>query len=204
MPNAAIMAGARQCKRIKRNGERCGNPALKGLEVCRFHGANKAAIAKGRQRWELEQQEARTLQLVQKYAAEVDPNLSVVDQYQIALANAVAWNTVCQQQLEALTDTLHINQSGDAKLDARIALYERSLDRVEKFLNNAQHLKLDETRVQIEAIKLRKLADVWNGWVQDLFGVLRKRLPGERETLDLVAREDVPRLAREHLTAPPA
>ena len=200
MPNAAIMAGAKQCKRIKRNGEQCKNPVRKGLEVCGYHGANKAAIAKGRQRWELEKQEARTLQLVQKYAADVDPNLSVVDQYQRALASAVAWNQVCQQQLEELSSATYLTQAGDAKLDARITLYERSLDRVEKFLGNAQHLKLDETRVQIEAIKLRKLAEVWQGWVAALFGILKARFPEHKAELDRVLRDDVPPLVREHLT----
>lgn len=201
MPLPGVKAGTiPQCVRIKKDGERCEREAMIGQTVCQSHGgAAKVKKAAGLRRRETEIQEARMLTLVQKHQAEVDPNLPVQEQYQRILGTIVAWLEVCQQQVEELTSPSFITQAGDVKLDARIALFERSMDRAAKVLADAQHLKLDETRVRIEAVKKQRLADLWNTWVQGLFALLKKRLPEQRALLDQVLRDDVPKITRDTL-----
>ena len=200
MPLPSVLNGtAAQCERIRRNGERCTRLAMIGQTMCQSHGgASKVKKAAGLRKREVEVQEARMLTLVRQ-EAEIDPNLSVQEQYQRILGTIVAWMDVCQRHLEQLDSATFMTGAGDVKAHAIVTLWERSLDRGAKVLADAQHLKLDESRVRIEAAKKQRLADQWSAWSQALFTLLKKRLPEQASLLDQVFREDVDKITRDTL-----
>lgn len=154
----------------------CGGWRMKGLEVCRKHGG-KSAQAKGLERWEREQAERQALKLLEKYEVDIDPTRPTLDEYDRALAMAVGWLDICQQQMQDLDSIAFETKAGERKLDARINLFERALDRVEKFLANAQHLDLDTRRVQLNELQVASLAQVWNAWLAEYTTLLASLLP---------------------------
>lgn len=193
-----------RCTAHNRAGGPCGRFPMRGIKVCYKHGgATQAAREKGLRNIEIQEAERRDLRLLEQFRAEVDPNLSVIDNYDRALAVSVAWLEICQQQLEALTSVAFETKAGERKLDARIALFERSLDRVEKFLNNAQHLDLEERRVRVTEAQKTEVAKAWQRATQDLFARLRAALPPDALQALATVEQAAPEIARKALTEGP-
>ena len=169
-----------------------------GLAVCYKHGgATKAAREKGLRVKAQQDAEKADLRLLASFQAEVNTDIPVIENYDRALSLAVAWLDICTQQLEALTAATFETQAGDRKLDARINLFERALDRVEKFLGNAQHLDLEERKVRVTEAQQAEVAEAWGRATVELFARLRAALaafPGALLVLQPV-EDDAPEMA---------
>lgn len=175
---------------------------MTGLNVCHTHGgANPVAKEAGLRRAAEAKAEAKAMKLVERYEAKLDPNIDFIEQYRKVLLTSLAWVDICQQQLEDLTSVDFTTKEGDRKLDARIALWERALDRAEKFLTNAQHLNLDERSLRIKEAQNNELATLWRAWATDLLDEISDRisdLPGGTAALaDLT--DIATRLGKKHL-----
>ena len=176
---------------------------MRGLKVCYMHGgATPAAREKGLRNVEIQAAEKRDLRLLERFGAEVDPNISVLDQYDKVLALSVAWLEICQQQLEALTSVAFETKAGERKLDARITLWERALERTEKFLNNAQHLNLAERKITVTEQQQALVAEKWQKATVLLFERLRTALETHPEALQALGlvEQEAPEIARKVLT----
>lgn len=174
---------------------------MRGLAVCYKHGgATKAAREKGLRNVEIQKAEKADLRLLEKFSADIDENVSVIDQYDRALAVSVAWLEICKQQLESLDTVAFETKAGERKLDARINLFERSLDRVEKFMSNAQHLDLEERRVRVTEIQARQIIEAWHRATTELFDNLRTALPPDQHHLLAGVEKQAPDIARRALT----
>lgn len=133
--------------RPERKGERCMQWALPGLTVCRFHGGSQKAAAVGRQRVA----EANLLAKAQDLVGEP------VDNPLAELANlagrARAWMELLERKVDDLGDGIRYEGKVGEQLRAEVALYERAMDRLGKFLADFGRLNIDERLSKIEEAK---------------------------------------------------
>lgn len=143
--------------RPERKGEQCERWACVGLNVCVSHGASDKARAVGLQR----DAEAKLEEQLMAQAARLVGQ--PVDNPLVELANlagrARAFMELMQDRVETLLDGDggHGEGQGDIRyrggageqLRAEVALYERSMDRLGKFLSDYARLGIDERLARI-------------------------------------------------------
>lgn len=95
-----------QCKAHRRNGEQCGNHAIKGAEVCRMHGGSIPAVkAKAAQRVAEEKAAAK----MRLFAApvEIDPAQALLELVQWTAGEVRYWRAevarIAEDDVESLT-----------------------------------------------------------------------------------------------------
>jgi hypothetical protein len=133
--------------RPERKGERCGQWAVPGLNVCRFHGGSKKARAVGEQRVA----EAKLMALATQLVGEpVDNPLAELSKL---AGRARAWMELLEGKVEALGDEMRYEGKVGEQLRAEVALYERAMDRLGKFLADFGRLNIDERLSRIEEAK---------------------------------------------------
>ncbi|MFJ5151369.1 hypothetical protein ACIQCF_07235 [Streptomyces sp. NPDC088353] len=149
--------GKRRCQARSKasDGAQCGAYAMRGQDVCRFHGgATKKARAAGAQRVaeaELTEQTRRALAVLD--VAPVDNPLTALSEL---AGQVVAWKDALAERVNALERIRFTDDKGAEQLRAEVALYERSMDRCINVLGTIGRLKIDERLAAIS----EKQADV--------------------------------------------
>lgn len=133
----------RTCNARRKNGEPCQGPAMRGSDKCRMHAGRRAADVK------VEYQARQELARLGVQAVE-DP-LSVLAS---VTGEVLAWKDKTAELVNRLTDVRYEAEgdrgaSGGEQLRAEVALWERALDRCEKFLTSMARLDIDARLARI-------------------------------------------------------
>lgn len=129
-----------KCKgTAKSTGKPCGLNAVKGSMVCHKHGGSAPQVkAKARQRL-LAAQAAEELARL-----DVDPIDNPLAMLADLLGQAAAFKDILAVKVNALGDALRFEDvKGTEQLRSEVALWERALDRCERFAVNMARLDID-------------------------------------------------------------
>lgn len=142
----------------------CRNPPLRGGTMCKPHGAGAPQV-----------QAANARRLAQKEAVEsladvgVTPIGDPLDALAQVAAEAVALKDHFANLVAELNKTMSFETwTGDHKLDARVALYERALDRSQKFLSDWVRLGFEERKARLDDARAALVGTVILGILTEL------------------------------------
>jgi hypothetical protein len=132
----------RLCTAKRKNGEPCRGAAMRGIDKCRMHAGKAAAVVK------LQAEAAE--QLARLDVAPVEDPLSELAK---VCGQVLAWKDSMAEKVNALEGKLRYESHGEGssgeQLRAEVALWERSLDRCERFLTAMARLNIDERLAKI-------------------------------------------------------
>lgn len=144
----------------------CNSSPMRGQTVCAKHGGKTPVALR-----------AAAMRLAQAEAAasladvEVRPIGDPLDALAHVAAEAVALKNHFADIVAELGDTLtftKITSEGfDQKLDARVALYERALDRCHRFLSDWVRLGFEDRKVQLDEIRTARVVAFVRGVLAD-------------------------------------
>jgi hypothetical protein len=122
----------RLCTARRKDGTPCRGPAVRGADKCRMHLGKRVAQVR------LEYESAR--QLARLNLPPVDDPLTELAR---VAAEVVAWKDAMGVKVSALTSLRYEAGQGE-QLRSEVALWERALDRCERFLGVMARLNIDE------------------------------------------------------------
>ena len=130
-------------------GEPCGLSPVRGATVCHKHGGSapqvKAKAAERVAQQEFDQEMSRTLAHLN--VAPVDNPLAVLAEL---AGQAVAFKDALADRVNRLNDIRYEDLKGSEQLRSEVALWERALDRCERFVTSMARLKIDDRLVKVE------------------------------------------------------
>lgn len=135
---------ARKCRGHCSDGRPCPNWAMNGQRVCSVHGG-RSPQAKGAARRRLVEQGAAA-ELVR---LDVEPLGNPLEQLALLAGQAVAWKDGLAARVNALTSLRYESADGAEQLRAEVLLWERALDRCEKFCTSMARLDIDDRLAKI-------------------------------------------------------
>lgn len=141
------MPGKRQavkCGGHRTDGSPCNAYAVNGGKVCSAHGGRAPQVkAKAAERVAEEQ--------IRREIAKLD--VAPVDDYlgQIALiaGQAIAWKDALAEKVNDLTSLRYKGDASGEQLRAEVALWERALDRCERFLSAMARMNIEERMTRV-------------------------------------------------------
>ncbi|MFI6296843.1 hypothetical protein ACIBEJ_35000 [Nonomuraea sp. NPDC050790] len=134
---------ARRCKGRKTNGDPCNNYAINGGMVCHAHGGRaKQVKAKAAERAAEDKVRAALARM------DVDPVADPLTELAKIAGQVVAWKDTLADKVNELSSLRYSTENGE-QLRAEVALFERALDRCEKFLSAMARLNIDERLARI-------------------------------------------------------
>ncbi|HEY9521904.1 MAG TPA: hypothetical protein VIR33_01590 [Thermopolyspora sp.] len=134
---------ALKCKARKTNGDPCGNYAINGGTVCHAHGGRTRQV-KAKAAARAAEAKVRA-QLARLDVAPVDDPLSELAKI---TGQVVAWKDTIAEWVNELASIRYSTENGE-QLRAEVALFERAMDRCEKFLGTMARLNIDERLARI-------------------------------------------------------
>jgi len=149
------------------DGRRCRSWIRPGELVCKRHGGNvpatktkaqvRAAEIQARHQLKMRAQ-ARGIPNIEDVYAELEQNA----------AEAQAFKQVCFDRLEAIGDSWRYSSTAGEQLRAEVALYERAMERANKFLVDYVRLGIADRRVKVAEAQALILVGV----IQNVLGRL--------------------------------
>ena len=138
-----------------RDGHTCTNSPMHGSARCYMHGgASPQARLAAKRRLA---QAAATKAIHRNGIAPVgDP----IEGLRSLAAEAVQLKDYWAERLAALEEIRYTGQMGQEQLRSEAALFERSLDRAQKFLHDLAKLNLDERSVRLDEVRVAIFAGV--------------------------------------------
>lgn len=167
-----------------------------GAGTCKFHLGSTPNHSKRAHRMLAEALAARSL---------ADVGVTPVGNPLVALAelaaDAVAWKEHMANTVAMLGDQYRFaDDKGAEHLDARVALFERAMDRCQKFLSDWVRLGFEEKRQALDQEMAHLLADALRTVTDGLrLALANAGLDGG--VLDVVFREELPALGRQAFLA---
>lgn len=139
-------SGKRRCQARSKasEGGQCGAFAMRGQEVCRFHGGatKKAKAAANRRIAEAEVADETRRALAVLDVTPVENPLSALSE---VAGQILAWKDRLSFRVNALNERIRYeDDKGAEQLRAEVALYERALDRSVNVLATIGRLNIDE------------------------------------------------------------
>ena len=116
---------------------------LTGLTVCRMHGANGAAKAAAAVR----ETERKAILAIRREG--VEPVGDPVELLLSLTAEAAEWQRQLREIVAGLSLIRYEDAKGAEQLRSEIALYERALDRTQKFATDLARLNLEERQARV-------------------------------------------------------
>lgn len=134
---------ARRCTAKRSNGTPCSNYAMNGGLVCHAHGGLAKQV-------KAKYTESATEDRVRALLARVDvePISDPLSEMAKIAGEAVAWKDAIRDRVNELTSVRYSTEGGE-QLRAEVALFERAMDRCEKFLTAMARLNIDERLARI-------------------------------------------------------
>lgn len=149
------MTGAR-CGAKCRDGGTCTQRPMLGQTRCRLHGAKAPnSLRAGRRR--LAEQQA--VKAVKRAGVDVEAVADPVALLRELAAEAVALKEFFAERLAALEELRYRSGSGE-QLRSEVALYERSLERAQKFAADLARLGISERSVRVDEARVILLVAV--------------------------------------------
>jgi hypothetical protein len=135
---------ARKCSGRRTDGRPCGAYAVNGAKVCSAHGGSAPQVkAKAAERI--------TEQQIRRELARLD--VAPVDDYlgQMALiaGQVIAWKDALAEKVNALSSLRYEGTGAGEQLRAEVALWERALDRCERFLTAMARMNIEERMTRV-------------------------------------------------------
>ena len=130
----------RQCTARRKDGGPCGGAAVRGADKCRMHLGKRADLVK------LEYEASR--QLARLKLPPIDDPLTALAEI---ASEAVWWKDQMGGLVNSLTSLRYEAEGagGGEQLRSEVALWERALDRCERFLTAMARLNIDERLARI-------------------------------------------------------
>ena len=144
----------RICGAKTRAGHPCGHAAILGGTCCRIHGGSIGRVKR-----------AAALRVAQEKAVKaisrdgIVPLGDPVEMLRSLASEAVALKDYFSERLKALEELRYQGNTGE-QLRSEVALYERALDRSQKFLHDLARLGLDERQVRVSEAQTAIFAGV--------------------------------------------
>lgn len=134
-----------RCRGTNRRGEPCGNPAGKGTDHlgtgnCKHHGGSTPT---GRASALNEQARGELARL------DLPPVEDPLSELARVCAQVLGWKDMLAGKVNTLTSLRYEGEGSGEQLRAEVALWERALDRCERFLTAMARLNIDERLAQI-------------------------------------------------------
>lgn len=148
---------ARCAARSSSTNAPCGNRPARGAKVCWKHGANapqvKAKAAERVAQQEFDDEMNRTLARLN--VTPVDNPLTVLAEL---AGQAVAFKDALAERVNRLNDNIRYTDArGSEQLRSEIALWERALDRCERFCTSMARLRIDDRLAKVEEAQVELL-----------------------------------------------
>jgi hypothetical protein len=143
-----------KCGAKCRDGHLCTQPPMHYQTRCRMHGASTPFKLRAAER---RAQEAKATKAIQREG--IAPLGDPVELLRDVTAEAVGLKDFFAARLTALRELRYEGHSGE-QLRSEVALYERALDRSQKFLHDLARLGLDERQVRVSEAQLLILVGV--------------------------------------------
>lgn len=143
----------RPCTARRKDGQPCGGFAMRGAEKCRMHAGKRGDVVR------LQAEAAK--QLARLDVPPVDDPLSELAK---VCGQVLAWKDSMAQKVNDLGDELRYEGKGEAggeQLRAEVALWERALDRCERFLTAMARLNIDERLAKISEERAEVIISVF-------------------------------------------
>lgn len=141
----------------------CGGSPMRGQDVCRMHGGSSPQAKAAAARRLARQEAVATLAQV-----EVVPVGDPLDALAQVASEAVALKDHFANLVAELGKTMAFtDRLGEQKLDARVALYERALDRAHRFLADWVRLGFEDRKVQLDEIRTARVVAFVRGVLAD-------------------------------------
>jgi hypothetical protein len=145
--------GGRQCTATsKRSGEQCKRIAAPGATKCYMHGGR---TAKAQQR--ATEDRARA-ELARLDLPPVDDPLSELARI---TGQVIGWKDQIAAKVNELTSLRYEGEGSGEQLRAEVALWERALDRCERFLTAMARLNIDERLASISEARAEVIISVF-------------------------------------------
>lgn len=147
---------APKCRGTNRQGEPCGLPAgydtdHQGHGNCKFHGG---ATRNGKTHALNEQAKATIARL------DLPPVEDPLSELARVCAQVLAWKDDMAGRVAELSGLRYENENGGEQLRAEVALWERALDRCERFLTAMARLNIDERLARISEARALVVIEV--------------------------------------------
>lgn len=168
------------CRGTNRRGAPCGNPAGKGTDHlgtgnCKHHGGstpNGRASA-------LNEQARVTLARL-----DLPPVEDPLSELARVCAQVLGWKDMLAAKVNALSSLRYENEAGGEQLRAEVALWERALDRCERFLTAMARLDIDERLAKISEQRAEIIISVFTAALE------RAGIEGEQFDTVLTAADE--------------
>lgn len=135
-----------RCVAKTKRGTDCRNPPVPGATVCKFHGGYAPQVRAKAARRLAADRVRRSLADIE--IREVDNPLF---ELRALTGEVIAWKDALASHVAALEDTYRFtSDEGAEHLDARVALYERGLDRAGRFLEMWARLGIDAMLAEMQ------------------------------------------------------
>ena len=128
----------RPCSAKRKDGRPCGGAAMIGIDKCRMHAGRRAAAVR------LQADAAR--QLARLDLPPVEDPLSELAR---VCGQVLGWKDMLAGKVNDLTSLRYEGEGSGEQLRAEVALWERALDRCERFLTAMARLNIDERLARI-------------------------------------------------------
>lgn len=140
MPRKYAIKNTNQCRALTTTkGTRCKNNALPGVDFCIHHGGEDARSLERTKRALIEAQIGKEL-----VRAGWQPVTDPIGEYAKTAGEIIAFKEVCRDQINHLQGSwVGEDQVENEYVRALVQLYERSLDRSQKVLNDMLRIGLD-------------------------------------------------------------
>lgn len=148
-------------------GERCRKWPIRGATVCTSHGGAAPQVrAKAAERVaEQKFDDTMRRELARLDVEPVDDPLTALS---LLAGQAVAFKDALAERVNALKSFRYEDMRGAEQLRSEMALWERALDRCERFCTSMARLGLDERRAKVEERQVELVKDALAAALADM------------------------------------
>lgn len=139
----------RTCSGHTSKGKPCGRPPIRGGTVCPSHGGSAPQVrAKAEER--VADQEFNKAMRRELARLEVDPVDDPLTVLSMLAGQALAFKDALAERVNTLQSIRYEDMRGSEQLRSEVALFERAMDRCERFCSSMAKLNIDERRARVE------------------------------------------------------
>ena len=170
------------------DGRRCRTYVRPGELVCKRHGGSVPSV-KTKAQVRAAEIQARSQMMKRARRNGITSIEDVYAELEENAAEAKAFREVCYARLEAITggdDDWRYKSTAGEQLRAEVALYERAMDRANKFLIDMVRLGIADRRVKVDEVRAAMLVTVIQN-ILDRLDLSRD----QRRVANIVAKEEL-------------